>query len=367
MLSQTDLHELASYQGSDVLSLYIDVDPTQHTTDEYRLALRHLLKRANGRAAEDVARIETYFDHEYDWSGRSLALFSAQRSDLWRAYPLALPVANHIHFGQKPYIAPLMALWDAYGSYGVALIDRLGVKLLHYQLGEVVNFEGILGEDVRAIKSGRGSSVVGQRGGTEGHAARRVAEVVRRNLKESVTAAVAFFTANQCKHVVVGGSDDVLNEFVAGLPAPWPGRIAGTFAAAIDVPDTDLRETTLALLTETARQRERELADKVITAVAKGANGVARLDDTLSAAHDGRIQTLLVAEGYEATGYRCGACGYITAQPLASCPFCGGTFAHIPHAVEAMIERIVAQGGSVTFVQDHPQLKEAGVAALLRY
>jgi rubrerythrin len=317
--------------------------------------------------AEDVARIETYFDHEYDWSGRGVALFSAQRSGLWQTYPLPLPVPNHVHVGRKPYLAPLMALWDTYSSYGIALVDRLGAKLLHYQMGELAAIEGTLGEEVRTVKSGRGSSVVGQRGGTEGHVARRVAEVIRRNVKESAAAATAFFAAHQCAFVLVGGAEDVVKEFLSALPAPWPDRVAGTFAAAIDTPDNDLRDMTLSLLVGAVRQREHELADAVITAAAKGANGVARLDDTLSAAHDGRIQTLLVAQGYEAAGYRCGTCGYITAQRLATCPFCGGSFAHIPHAVEVMIERVIAQGGKVKVIQDHAQLKEAGVAALLRY
>lgn len=368
MLSHNDLQQLASYQGSNVLSLYINVDPKQHTTDEYRLALRHLLESANGQAAaEDIARIEAFFEREYDWSGRGVALFSAQRSDWWRAYALPLPVPNRVHVGSKPYLAPLMSLWDTFGSYGVALIDRLGVKLMHFQMGEVIAFEGVMGEDVRTVKSGRGSSVVGQRGGTDGHSARRVAEAVRRNVKESAAAAATFFATHACTQIVIGGADEVAHEFIAALPAPWPDRVAGTFPAAIDIPDNDLRDITLSLLDEATRRREHELADRVITAAAKGSNGVVRLDDTLSAAHDGRIQALLVSEGYEASGYRCRTCGYLTAQHLEKCPFCGGAFAHIPQAVEAMMEQVVAQNGKVKVIEDHAKLKEAGVAALLRY
>jgi len=368
MLSQTDIQQLASYQGTDVLSLYINVDPTQKSTDEYRLTLRHLLKSVNGHgAAEDVERVETFFDHEYDGSGRGVALFSAQRSNLWQAYLLPLPVPNQVHVGRKPYLAPLMSLWDTYGSYGVALVDRLGAKMMHYQMGELAALDGVVGEDVRSIKPGRGRSVFGQRGGFDGHAARRVAEVVRRNVKESAALAGAFFAARQCAQVLVGGADEVVKEFIAALPAPWPERVVDTFAAAIGVADNDLRDMTYSLLAEAARRRERDMADVVITTAAKGANGVARLDDTLSAAHDGRIQTLLVSEGYDAAGYRCATCGYLTAQKLETCPFCGGSFARIANAVEAMIEQVVAQNGKVHIVADHPGLKDAGVAALLRY
>lgn len=368
MLSQHDLQQLASHQGSDVLSLYINLDPTRQTTEEYRLALRHLLASVNGRAAaEDVSRIERYFDHEYDRSGRGVALFSAQRSNLWHTFSFSLPITDRITVGRKPYLAPLLALWDTYSNYGVALVDRLGSKFLHYQMGELVSIEGTLGEEVRTIKTGRGSSVVGQRGGLGGHVARRVAEVVRRNVKESAAGAAAFFAAHQCKQIAIGGSDEVVSEFIDELPEPWPNRLAGTFPAAIDMPEAELREVVHGLLAEAARRREHDLADKVVTAAAKGANGVIRLDDTLSAAQDGRIQTLLVSDGYEALGYRCSGCGYLTTQPLAQCPFCSGTFEAIPYAVDEMIAQVITQGGDVKVIHDHSPLKEAGVAALLRY
>jgi hypothetical protein len=52
---------------------------------------------------------------------------------------------------------------------------------------------------------------------------------------------------------------------------------------------------------------------------------------------------------------------------LETCPFCGGKFTHIPNAVEAMIEQVITQSGQVKIIADHAGLKEAGVAALLRY
>ena len=45
MFKQEDLRELAAYQAeTPILSVYLNVDPTEHTTDEYRLALRQVLK-----------------------------------------------------------------------------------------------------------------------------------------------------------------------------------------------------------------------------------------------------------------------------------------------------------------------------------
>ena len=128
-----------------------------------------------------------------------------------------------------------------------------------------------------------------------------------------------------------------------------------------------MRDKALKILDEVEHEREAALADAVITAAAKGKGGVVRLDDTLSAAHEGRVQTLLVAEGYKAEGFQCQQCAYVTGQHLDKCPFCGGTMGHIPDAVEAIIQQVLEQGGHVEMVAGHKELTVAGVGALLRY
>ncbi len=79
MFSRRDLQELAEYKGTGkpVLSLYLNVDPSRHTTDEYKLSLRQLLRTAGEKASgDDIAAVERFFELEYDWSGRGVAVFS---------------------------------------------------------------------------------------------------------------------------------------------------------------------------------------------------------------------------------------------------------------------------------------------------
>src|SRR5512136_2416666 len=110
MFSRKDLQELAEYKGTGapVLSVYLNVDPSQHTTDEYKLTLRQLLRDASARAAsEHIAAVEHYFDLEYDGSGRGLAMFSCAAAKFWQAFSIAMPVADHVFVGPKPYVTPL--------------------------------------------------------------------------------------------------------------------------------------------------------------------------------------------------------------------------------------------------------------------
>ena len=368
MFSRDDLQELAEYQGQhDVLSLTLNVDPTRRTKDEYRLALRHLLRSVQGRGNGDIAAIERYFDQEYDWSGRGLAIFSNQKEDFWKVYSLAVPIVDSVVLNPKPYLTPLANLWDVYGRFVVGLIDKQGARFIFVQMGEVVDGEGILGEEVRRVKSGAGSTPTGRRRNPDEPTDRRMNEVIKRNAKETTHALQHFCDKHTPRYVVLGGNAEIVNEVRAHLGQPWSERVIGAIAGDVSDSDLVIRDRALKVVEEAEWKREFDLADAAITAAAKNSQGAARIDRVLAAAHAGQIQTLLVAEGYKSEGYRCHQCGYVTVNPGAQCSFCGGGFDQIPDAVEAAISKVLEQGGRVDIVHGHAGLNEVGVAAMLRY
>jgi peptide chain release factor subunit 1 len=115
------------------------------------------------------------------------------------------------------------------------------------------------------------------------------------------------------------------------------------------------------------RRREMRLVEKVITSAAKGAGGVVRLEDTFGAVHEGRVQTLIVREGYRAEGFQCQGCGYITTQELETCQFCGKSFTQIKDAVEMAVRKVMQDGGDVEIVYENLKLEEIGIGGVLRY
>ncbi len=368
MFSRDDLQQLAEYQGQHaVLSLTLNVDPTRRTKDEYRLALRHLLHSVQGRANGDAAAIERFFESEYDWSGRGLAIFSNQKEDFWKVYALAVPIVDSVSIGPKPYLTPLANLWDVYGRFVVALVDKQGARFIFVQMGEVVDGEGILGEEVRRVKSGVGANPTGRRHNAEEPTDRRMQELIKRNVKDTVHALRQFCEKHTPRYVVLGGNAEIVNEVRTHLGQPWSDRVIGTIAGDIDESDLVIRDRALKVVEEAEHNREFALADAAITAAAKNSHGAVRIDRVLTAAQAGQIQTLLVAEGYTSDGHRCQQCGYVTMAPGAQCPFCGSAFEEIPDAVEAAISKTLEQGGRVDIVHGHAALNEVGVAALLRY
>ncbi len=367
MLTKSNLQELLDFEAQHlVLSVYLNTEPSQGNADVYRLKLRSMLKDADVPEAE-VDVIERYFDQEYDWAGRSVALFSCVPEDFFRVYPLAVPVRSRVRYNAKrPHVKPLANLLDSYGHYGVALVDKQGARLFSFHLGDLREQEGILGEDVQRIKHGGGSQAGGQRGhtGQKSHP-RQVAE---RNLKSAAQFAAQFFADHKVRRVMIGGTDKNIAQFRAYLPKKWQSLVVGTFPMSMAAGHDEVLEKAIETGSQAERQREEQLVDAVITNASKGQGGIVNLDDTLSAAHEGRVQTLLVQDGYRSPGYRCQGCSYLTTQEMETCPFCGGNFEEIPDAVELVVQNIMRQGGNIEFVSDNETLQEYGnIGALLRY
>ncbi len=369
MFNQEDLRELAAYRfEAPVLSVYLNVDPTDRTRDEYRLELRQILKQAEDvAAAEDAEAVEAFFDHQYDWSGRGVVIFSCQEEDFWRAYSLAIPVPSGVTVAHRPYITPLAELVDAYGTYAVAVVDRRQARLFLFDMGELRASEDFVGEDVRKLKRGRGSSGGhGRRGGAP-ISSQHEEEVVRRNIRDAVQVTQTFCQQHEPQRLIVAGADRVVIQFQEELPKYLQDRVIGTFSAGMNAPEPEIRERSLEILQQVEEKRKQEVVDAVFTAAAKGSNGVIRLADTLGAAHEGRIQTLVIDRHYHQPGYQCEHCGYITDHALERCPFCGGDFIEIPDAAEALVTKVIEEGGEVEVVEDNPKAREFGVGALLRY
>lgn len=366
MLTNGKFQELLEYQPKHpVLSVYLNIDPTQGSTETHKLHLRSMLKDID--LPEDVRVVERYFDHEFDWSGRSVAVFSCAPEKYFRAYPLAVPIRSRVRVNSHPYMKPLADLLDAFGGYGVALIDKQGARLFYFHLGELVEQEGVLGELVRHTKRGSTSASHGRRTGSSEQLA-DPEEITERNMRDAADFAARFFAEKDVRRILIGGTDDNVAQFRSHLPKSWQSLVVGTFPMSMTASKDEVFNRAMEIGMEAERKQENQLINAVITGAAKGRGGVVGLENTLNAVYNGRVQTLLIREGYRAPGYQCSGCGYLTDKPLSACPFCGKTFEQIPDAVEMAVHMVMKQGGEVDVIHD-PNLTEEfeNIGALLRY
>lgn len=370
MFTQEHLQELLSFSanGDGVVSIYLDTDCAQQPVETIKLHVRGLLRELDDSHEQDAEVIERYLDHSYDWSKPGLALFSSTDSDFFKAYPVAVSFRNRVRVGSKPYVKPLAHLLDHYAYYGVILVDRVGARFFEYHLGELQSTEGVMGEDVRKVKKGGGSSAVGMRGGSRGAGgSRHEEEVAQRNMRDAAQAANRFFAKKPIRRLFLGGTAENVAQFRELLPKKLQSCIAGTFAIDMTAGEHEVREQALELLQEANRERERQLVQSMITANAKGTNAAVGLDDTLQAVSDKRVQTLIISDGLRVPGYVHEESDFVVAN-LARSPMSDAELKEVPDVIDAAVALTMAQGGHVEVISDSPELEGAGrIGAILRY
>jgi peptide subunit release factor 1 (eRF1) len=373
MIRQEDMQELLAFDAGEakVVSLYLNADTSQQTSETIKLQVRGMLKDANG-LSKDIEAIEHYLDYSHDWGIPGLALFSCNERDFFRVYPSSVAFRNRLRVGNKPYVKPLTHLLDNYGHYGVVVVDRIGARFFEYHLGQLKDSNGAMGDDVRkqklgggSARSGGASSATGQRGGQGG---RHEEEVVQRNLRESAAAAEQFFAAKPIRRLFIGGTAENVAQFRDYLSKKLQSCIAGTFAIDMTAGEHEVSERTLSLLSEANADREQKLVESLITTAAKGANAVVGLNATLKMVGEGRVQTLVVIDGFSAPGYIHESSQFLVAKKGEPIPFDDEGFVQVDDVVDEAVSRTMIQGGQVEIIDKNQQLEESGrIGAILRY
>ncbi len=363
-LTEAALRDLAAQSFAvPVLSVYLDTDPTRGSADEHHARLRAMLKQVPLTA--DAEAVQQYFEQKHDWHGRGVAVFSAQEADFFRVYVLQVGVRDQWWVSKFPYVRPLVSLFDAYGYYGVVLVDKTQARFFLFHLGVLEEQEGFVGEEVRKIKAGGGSSAPGRRVGAPG-LDNYLEGVIERNLRGAAQAAMRFFARHKVRRILVGGSEENVALFRRFLPKRWQSLIVGTFPMDMRAGHVEVWRKAMAVGLEAERRREARLIEQIRTQAARGGRAVVGLDETLGAVHEGRAQVVVAEEGYREPGYRCPTCGFMTTQPLEACPFCNSPLEPVADAVELVVHQALDQGSDVELVP-RPLDEIAHIGALLRY
>jgi peptide subunit release factor 1 (eRF1) len=367
MFTQQDLQALLAFDsgGSPVLSLYLSADMRQESRDVVRLRARGLLKEAGPAHEADAEAIERYLEHTHDWTKPGLAIFSCAPKGFLQVYPTAVAFRNRVRTGKKFHLKPIAHLLDYYAHYGVVLVDQVGARFLEYHLGELQVVGGTMGENIHKVKRGRGSATVGMRGGAEG--GREEAEAVQRNIRDTAVATTEFFQRKNIRRLFIGGTAENIAHLREHLPKQFLACLADTFAMDMEASESEIRDTTLALLTKANAKRESQLVQEMITVAAKQGQAVVGLLPTLQAAAAGRIQTLLFSDGYQAPGYQYDS-GYLTPELNSAQAEADGTPHEVPDLVELAVEMTLSHGGHVEIISENEALEAAGrIGAVLRY
>jgi len=368
MVTRDEIRTLARLRDPQgVVSVYVAVRPglmydPMHPLAAFKGAVtRYLQQSADptwARALErERPRIQRWLEGRRP-KGCGVVFFACKPLGLWEVRTLAFPMPTLVVVDTAPYTALLTQAMDEGEAMVVVHVQRQSAQLWVSEQRENENLETIHSEVQSGWSQARFQRPI------EVQAVQHRAPVLEELLRLNAVRPI--------RHLVVGGAEPTLSEFVKELPTPLPSRLVGTFP--VDAKH-DAEEEILAraqqVVEDAERASERRLVQEMLDASAAGGPGVLGLDRTLTALLEGRVRTLLVAEGERQEGAVCPNCDYLAAKPFQTCPLCGALAYPTPDVVGVAMERALLSGAHVESLlgEAKEELLRRGhpVAAILRY
>ena len=373
------LRELAAFRATHgcAVSLYAGLDPSiVPTAGDLASHTRSLLARAERQLndqratlspderkvlARDIERIGTWFDSEFTREGaRGVAVFSAERDDLFLQLSLPWPVEDEARIARQLYLAPLVRLMGRDDGALVAYVGRERGDVYRLRGGQLIPLA-----DESAQVPGRHD----QGGWSQGRYERHIETIVDRHLRDVSDALDRCVRRLRDVRLVLAGPEETRSGFEGLLSPETRAALIGWVAAEAHVDPPRLLEAARPLLDGWRSGREEELLARWREEAARNGRAAAGWEETLQAASDGRIELLLVQDGADRPAYVCPACGRAQAEN-GSCPLDGTTLQAADTGLDLAVHQTLTHGGTVEVIdgEEHRDLEPVGgLAALLRF
>jgi peptide chain release factor subunit 1 len=373
VIAKEQLRQLARLrpEGHKVLSLYLNLDPSEFPTPKHRSTeLESLLDTAEAGLREDslnhaqkdelkrdLERVRTYFKEEFDASGtRGLVVFAASGAGLFEVIKLSIPVSSEVAIDDSPFIEPLTAAPGEDG-YCVLLIDRQIARILVGGASDMREVSNIVDDVHRWHDQGGWSQARYQRG---------IVKETRDHIKHAADELFKRFQRGEVQRLIIGTHDEMKGEIENTLHSYLRDRIAGWIDIDVKSSPADVAKEAAGVIEADERKRERHWLDRLKSELGRKQRGAAGLADTLGALNERRVEALLVQARFRAKGYATTASDFLSIEPGESPT--GAPLEEREDVIEPAVESALGQSAEIAFVRQHQDLEPLGsIGAVLRF
>lgn len=319
-----------------VLTAYLDTNPAQPRNQGYPPAYliwlksqgkeiaRHVPKQEADALQEQLQRVTKHLEARPPRQ-RSLVIFAGPKG--FEALPLQVEVKNELQWG-KPALAQLLWLLDEHRPCGVVLVNRSGMRLFRFWLGELQEQKK---EAFRVDSSAwrkkylmppSHPGVLKNRGAEHDRFEQRVAAHYQRIYRKAARDLQQWATKQKANPVLIAGPGEIGEAIRAALPPEFGESI---LLVKKDLPRISANEL-VAQIEPTLRAWERKHEMALVNGMLAAGRGraVFGVDATLKSLQEGRALQLIVARGLTGTVRQCVQCGAASRASGNFCVYCGG-------------------------------------------
>jgi len=329
--------------------------------------VRLLRKSLSGRTLwlfeEALEQIERYLNGSIPNSVKGLAIFARSgRQPFFLPLQFRVPLPNWVAVNTTPNIYHLVELKDTYDHYVVLIAAENKTRIVGINLGTVT-------EDVWRASSERRQRVC--REWTKEHCQNHLRDRSHRLTNDVIRMLDRFVSAGGYGHVMLLGKRCMAMQIRRALPKHLAAKVVEVARAFEYGRTKDVVTATLASFIEQEERESMAVADKLLSEVNSNGLAVAGTHDSFEALARGQVDTLVLAQTYEAElGWTCASCGAwdVVRTEQNTCSQCGEKKIRQFNFREEMV-RLAEQMESRVEVVNHSDalLRLGGVGCLLRF
>ncbi len=370
-ITQARLRALAAVHPDQgrVLSVFLNLDPTQFATANARSSAitsvmtdaAHKVEESDGLSHEermvlrdDVERVrEVLMGSDIAANGtRAVAVYACGPEDLLEIVRLRRPVDNRVVLDRTAFVEPLVM--QGTDERWMVLVTNRRAARLFFGPGDTLTETDRIVDDVHSQHDQGGWSQLNYQ--------RSVEKEVHDHLVHTAELAFDLYKQRGADRVLIGAPEELIGEFKGKLHPYLRERMAGKIQ--VDVENASLDDVCAAAaeaIEAHVRRCEREALDRLAEGVGRGGRGAAGIHEVLDALNQARVETLLIAENFRASGRVDFEAGLL----LPSNVHQGEP---VDDIVEPAIEKAIEQSATAMVVRHHDDLGPlGGIGALLRF
>lgn len=372
-----ELRELAEFEAEHgcAVSLYLNLDPSVAPTPaDVAARVRALLDEAGKAPAAnqpdlshaqrlavraDFERIRRYYDDEFRRDGaQGLAVFAASLDNIWRVLPLTEPVEDGIRVGSGLHVVPLVPLVGRGEGAVIVAASRERGQIFRLRAGALEELGDLFEEQPRRHDQG---------GWSQARHQRHIDNLALEHLRAVADRLDAILRREPSLRVIVVASEEARAELTELLSHQASAAVVGQISAEAHASPARLLQLAEPVLDEWRASAEQDLVEAWRAEVGREGRASAGWAQTIEAASDGRVATLLVGSGADRPVWCCPACGRLTAAP-GKCALDGTTLEERPDGLDLVVRQTLAHGGDVCSVSRAHDLEPFdGLGAVLRF
>lgn len=371
------LRELAAFRAENgcAISLYLNLDPgvtptPAHVQARARSLLDEAARRAETSLSEltheqrlafrsDLDRIREFVELGLERDGaHGFALFAASLDNLWRPLPLTGPVPDQVKVRRDLYLSPLVRLVGAGEGALVVHVGRERGEIYRLQGGRLVEIADRCEEQPRRHDQG---------GWSQANFQRHVDSLAHDHLRAVAEELDRLLRRLGPQPVVIVCGEDLRSQLASLLRNEARTAVVGWTQAEAHASPAELLALASPLLDAWRQERERSALARWREEAARGGRAASGWAETLEAASDGRVETLLYEEEANRPAWRCPACSRLQVEG-GKCPLDGTELEEREDGLDLAVHQTLAHGGTALVVTGARDLEPVGgIGALLRY